>query len=51
MSTAVKDNTEILLNMPLQKLIFQPGDVIKHYAGNKLELSCCFECPLNLKVT
>jgi len=51
MSTAVKDNAEILLNMTLQKLISQSGDVRKHYAGNKLELSCCFECPLSLKVT
>ena len=38
MSTAVKDNTETFLNMPLQELICRANEVRKNCVGNKLEL-------------
>jgi len=38
MNIAVKDNTEIFLNTPLQKLIAQANEVRKKFIGNKLDL-------------
>jgi biotin synthase len=38
MSTAIKDNTEIFLNTPLQELISQADEVRKKFIGNKLDL-------------
>jgi biotin synthase len=38
MGTAIKDNTGIFLNTPLQELISQANEVRKKYIGDKLEL-------------
>ncbi|MGA1979807.1 MAG: biotin synthase BioB [Sedimentisphaerales bacterium] len=38
MSTAIKDNTETLLNAPLEELISRANKVRKKFIGNKLEL-------------
>jgi biotin synthase len=38
MSTAVKDNTEVFLNMPLDELIAQANEVRRKFIGNKLDL-------------
>jgi biotin synthase len=38
MSTAVKDNTETLLNTPLQELVCRANEVRKKFIGNKLDL-------------
>jgi biotin synthase len=38
MSTAIKDNTETLLNTPSQELVSQANDIRKKFIGNKLEL-------------
>ncbi len=38
MSTAVKDNTETLLNTPLKELVAQANEVRRKFIGNKLDL-------------
>jgi biotin synthase len=38
MSTATKENTETLLNAPLEELIAQANEVRRKFIGNKLEL-------------
>ncbi|MDD5064560.1 MAG: biotin synthase BioB [Phycisphaerae bacterium] len=38
MSTAIKNNTEVFLNTPLQELVSQAGEVRRKFIGNKLDL-------------